>query len=187
MSAVERATPGPGGPPAGPLASIEVQVAVTSLLALESEALDARRYKDWLSLVTADFTYQVPIPVQHEGPFAPWFDASALLIDDTKESLTTFWFARLDEEHYELAWGDHPPVRERHFISNVRVRAAADGVLDVRSNVRLRLSRQTTQVGELTAERFDTVVWQGDDYKLASRFAVLDDLVLDAPRFRVIL
>jgi hypothetical protein len=47
--------------------------------------------------------------------------------------------------------------------------------------------RQTTQRGELVAERFDRIRRTGDGMRLLSRFAVLDDLVLEAPQLRVLL
>jgi hypothetical protein len=47
--------------------------------------------------------------------------------------------------------------------------------------------RQSQHTGVLGAERFDRVRRVAGELRLVSRFAVLDDLVLDAPLLRVIL
>jgi len=170
----------------GPLCEPLAQVELAAFLFVEAEALDDRRYDDWLALVTEDFSYQVPVPVLHDNPVDPSFDPRALLIDETRQSLMDFWFARLQENLYEIAWGDHPPVRQRRFVSNVRARAVGDGFV-VRSNLRLRMIRQFARSGELTAERFDRVVRDEGGLRLASRVAVLDDLILESPQVRVVL
>ena len=79
-------------------------------------------------------------------------------------------------------------MRLRHYVSNVRVRHAVSAdEFDVRSNVLLRMIRQSQHSGVLGAERFDRVRRVAGELRLLSRFAVLDDLVLDAPLLRVIL
>jgi 3-phenylpropionate/cinnamic acid dioxygenase small subunit len=172
----------------GPVADAVTHAEVAALLALEAEALDSRRFQQWEQLIDDDFVYQVPVPVLHDNAFEPPHDTGSLLIDETKASIVELWFARFGEEVYDVAWGDHPPVRLRHYVTNVRVRHAdvADEY-DVRSNSLVRMIRQTQHSGTLGAERFDRVRRAGDDLRIMSRFAVLDDLVLDAPLLRVIL
>lgn len=172
------------GAPADALTHAEV----AAFLAYEAEALDSRQFERWAELVDEAFTYRVPVPVLHDNAFDPPYDGSALLLDEDKTSIVDLWFGRFGEDTYEVAWGDHPPVRMRHFITNVRVRTTDQtDELDVRSNVRVHMVRQTTQKGELVAERFDRVRRTDAGFRLLSRFAVLDDLVLDAPQIRVIL
>ena len=172
----------------GPLADAATHAEVTVLLALEAEALDTRRFDRWEHLVDDDFTYRVPVPVLHDNAFAPPHDTGSLLIDESKSSIVDLWFARFGDEVYDVAWGDHPPVRLRHYVSNVRVRDSVDAdEFDVRSNVLLRMIRQSQHSGVLGAERFDRVRRVAGELRLLSRFAVLDDLVLDAPLLRVIL
>lgn len=176
-------------PRGGALAPPEVQQEVTTFLAVEAEALDDRAYGDWLELVAEGFTYQVPTPVLHDNVFDPGYDPRALLIDETRDSLQEFWFSRLSDALYDTSWGDHPPVRQRRFVSNVRARIGADDEVTyvVRSNLRLRMVRQATQVGELTAERHDVLALTPDGLRLRSRLAMIDDLMLQAPQIRVIL
>lgn len=173
-----------GGPPADVLTHAEV----AAFLAYEAEALDAHEFATWADLVDDSFTYRVPVPVLHDNVSAPAYDTGSLLIDEDKSSIIELWFGRFGEDVYEFAWGDHPPVRMRHFVTNVRVRATATvDELDVRSNVRVHMVRQTLQKGELVAERFDRIRQTSEGLRLLSRFAILDDLVLDAPQLRVML
>lgn len=172
----------------GPQADGVAHAEVAAFLAYEAEALDSRQFGRWAELVDDGFTYQVPVPVLQDSLSAPPYDPGSLLMDEDKQSIVELWFGRFGDDIYEFAWGDHPPVRMRHFVTNVRVRTtgAADEY-DVRSNVRVHMVRQTMQKGEMVAERFDRVRRTGDGFRLLSRFAVLDDLVLDAPQIRVIL
>jgi ethylbenzene dioxygenase subunit beta len=173
---------------AGPPADSAIHAEVTTFLAYEAEALDAREFDRWTELVDDSFTYRVPVPALHDNAFSPGYDPGSLLIDEDKASIVELWFGRFGEEIYEVAWGDHPAVRMRHFVTNVRVRTTDVGDdFDVRSNVRVHMVRQTMQRGELVAERFDRVRRTSGGLRLMSRFAVLDDLVLDAPQLRVIL
>jgi 3-phenylpropionate/cinnamic acid dioxygenase small subunit len=171
----------------GPLADALLHAAATAFLALEAEALDDRRFGDWGALIDDAFVYQVPVPVLHDSAAAPRHHIGSLLIDEDKQSIMGLWFRRFEEEAYDSAWGDHPPVRQRHFVSNVRVRHLDEDRLGVRSNVRLHMVRQLSQTGVLTAERFDVIKRRGERFTLLSRFAILDDLVLDAPQLRVML
>jgi 3-phenylpropionate/cinnamic acid dioxygenase small subunit len=111
-----------------------------------------------------------------------------MLIDESKWSLESQWFKRLDPDIYELSWAENPPVRFRHAVSNIRVRQTEDpSVFDVRSNVILTGVRQSDLPKFITAERFDTVVRMLDGLRLRRRWAVLDETVIDFPQLRILL
>jgi 3-phenylpropionate/cinnamic acid dioxygenase small subunit len=177
-------TPTQPGPPAdGP-----THAEVSAFLAYEAEALDSHEFARWAELVDDSFTYRVPVPILQDNLSSPGYDTGSLLIDEDKTSIVQLWFGRFGEDIYEFAWGDHPPVRMRHFVTNVRVRTTElPDEFDVRANVRVHMVRQTMQKGELVAERFDRIRRAPAGLRLLSRFAVLDDLVLEAPQLRVIL
>jgi len=81
---------------------------------------------------------------------------------------------------WEMAWSENPPVRYRHFVTNIRVRATDEpDVLDARSNVIVSAVRQSSPTTTLHAERFDLIVRTGGGMRLRSRFVVIDETVLD--------
>ncbi len=172
----------------GEFASLEVHREVDLFLARESELADSRRYWEWVELVTEDFTYQVPVPRTPDNPFAPHFDDRTMLIDESRWSMESQWFKRLDPDIYELSWAENPPVRFRHTVSNIRVRITDNpDTYDARSNVLLVSVRQSDLPKFVTAERFDTIVRTAEGLRLKRRWAVLDETVIDFPQLRIML
>ncbi|CAB4990821.1 MAG: hypothetical protein F2881_00160 [Actinobacteria bacterium] len=171
-----------------PFASLDVHREVDLFLAHEAELNDSRRYWEWADLVEEAFTYKVPVPRTPDTPFAPHYDVRTMLIDESRWSLCSQWFRRLDPDLYERSWAENPPVRFRHLVTNVRVRETDDSaVFDVRSNVMLVGVRQSDLPKFLTAERFDTVVRTDEGLRLRARWAVLDQVLIDFPQLRILL
>lgn len=169
---------------ADPATSIEV----ATFLAYEAELLDDRRYHEWVDIVSDDFVYQVPTPRTPDTPFKPHWDDRTLLIDESKWSLVTQWFRRFDEDIYEVAWGENPPVRFRHLVTNLRVELTDDpAAFAVRSNVALIATRQSDLPKYLSGQRTDRVVRRRGDLTLERRWVVLDQVLLDFPQLRVLL
>lgn len=170
-----------------PFASPEVHAEARAFLDREAELIDERRFADWLALVTDDFVYRMPVPVTPDNPATPPYDESALVIDENRETLAEHWFRRFEPDMWEMAHSENPPVRYRHFISNVRVRETeADDVYDVRSNVIVTATRQSDQPNSLYVERFDTLVRQGG-LLLKQRFVIADSSLIEFAQLRVIL
>jgi 3-phenylpropionate/cinnamic acid dioxygenase small subunit len=170
------------------LAPLAVQQEAALFLAYEAELLDGRHYEEWLAIVDDDYSYQVPVPRTPDNPFAPHYDDRTMLIDESKWSLTEQWFKRLAPDLYELSWAENPPVRFRHFLSNVRARATDQpDVYDVRSNVMLVGTRQSDAPKYVTGERFDTLRRGPEGLRLARRWVVLDQVVIDFPQLRMLL
>ncbi len=169
-------------------APADVQTQVALFLAREAEAADDRDYATWLGLVEDDYTYRVPVPRTPDSPFSPHYDSRSLLIDESKWSLEAQWFRRFEPEVYEVAWSDNPPIRFRHFVTNIRVRQTpSPDVLDVRSNVLLVGTRQSDAPKYISGERTDVVNIHADGYRLAHRWVVLDQVVIDFPQLRILL
>lgn len=160
---------------------------ISAFLALEAELLDDRRYHHWVELVTDAFVYLVPTPRTPDTPFKPHWDEATMLINESKWSLTTQWFRRFDEDVYEMAWGENPPVRFRHAITNVRAVGLAERRYEVKSNVTLVATRQSDLPKYLTAERTDELVRVDGELHLDRRRAVLDQVVIDFPQLRIML
>ncbi len=180
--------PGAHGVPEGDVADALVHAELAQFLALESEFMDSRRFAEWAELVDDGFRYVVPVPVTPDNPFSPPFDADCLLLDESKESMVQLWFRRYDKDMCEMAWGENPPVRLRHFVTNVRVRHTdSAAIYDVRSNVLLLGVRQGAVPAFLSAQRFDEIWRQDGEVRLLKRTAILDETVLAFPQVRVML
>lgn len=169
-------------------APIEVQSEIATFLALEAELMDDRRYWEWAHLVTENFVYLVPTPRTPDTPHKPHWDERTMLIDESKWSLSTQWFRRLDVDIYEMAWGENPPVRLRHLITNIRAKKTVDPQrYEVRSNVLLSGTRQSDMPKFITAQRTDTVVRKDGRLYLERRFVTLDQVLIDFPQLRIML
>ena len=155
--------------------------------AYEAELLDEWRLDEWLDLVDEGFTYLVPVPLVTDRHPQLGYDPSALFMDETRESIEENWAARLTDENIAVSWADRPAVRTRRFLSGLRVRATdrPDEYL-ARLNVRVAMVRHGSQAGQMIGERFDIVRRAGGAFSIMSRFVVLLDAVVDAPRIRTI-
>jgi 3-phenylpropionate/cinnamic acid dioxygenase small subunit len=175
-------------PVAATIASPEVHAELSAFLAFEAEALDSRRFADWVELVDEQFTYRVPVPITPDNPAAPAYDEHAFIVDESRETLIEHWFVRYEPEMWEIAWSENPPVRFRHFVTNVRVRETEQpDVLDVRSNAIVTAARQSSATTTLHVERFDLVRRGPAGLRLMRRFAVVDEALLDFSQLRVVL
>jgi 3-phenylpropionate/cinnamic acid dioxygenase small subunit len=170
------------------LADAKTHLEVTTFLALEAELIDNRSFREWVDLVNESFTYRVPVPVTPDNPAAPAYDSEAFVIDETRQTLIDHWFSRSEPEMWEIAWAENPPVRFRHFVTNVRVRHA-DGpaVLDVRSNAIVSATRQSSPTTTLHVERRDTILRVDGALRLGARVAIPDESLLDFAQLRAIL
>jgi p-cumate 2,3-dioxygenase beta subunit len=138
---------------------------VEDLLYHEASLLDEWRLQDWLGLLTADVTYEVPSTDIPDGdPKTTLF-----LIADNAARLRS----RVQQLLGKSAWAENPPSRTRRLISNVRIREVAADAMRVTANFvvyRLRMGQIDTYVG-----RYEyTLVLQEGTLKIHQRKAILD-------------
>ena len=170
------------------LADADTHYDVALFLAYEASLLDERRYHEWANIVSEDFTYKVPTPLTPDSPYKPPYDTRTMLIDESKWSMTTQWFRRFDEDIYEMAWGENPPVRFRHFLSNMRTELSTEPETYIsRSNVMLVATRQSDAPKFVTGARVDEVRRVEGRLLLVSRWVTLDQSVIDFPQLRIML
>lgn len=170
-----------------PFADEAVHAHLRGFLDREAELIDSRRYREWLDFVTEDFSYRMPVPITPDNPEAPHFDPDGIITDETRETLMEHWFRRFERDMWEIAWGEVPPVRLRHFVTNVRARVIEDGLYDLRSNALVTAARQSAQADVLAVERFDVVESSAAGTRLRSRFTVAETTVLEFATLRVVL
>ena len=163
---------------------------VDQFLYREARMLDDRQFHEWLTLLTDDIRYWIPVrsnrypisskaisildgsryeeqEVSKEGELA--------IMDEDKGSLTRR-VARLDTG---MAWAEDPPSRTRHMISNLEIEpGSAENELTVYSNFLMYRSRAETEQDFYVGCRQDTLRKVGGQWKIAYRKIVLDQNVL---------
>lgn len=169
------------------LADFETHWAVTQFLHCEAEVLDDRRLDLWAEMLTDDFRYRLPTPVTWDDPSRPPYSEDSFLVEETRQSIN-LWIRRHEPGMFEYAWGENPPQRTRHFITNIRVREGdTAGEFHVRSNVLLGFARQSDPETLTTAGRDDVLRQVDGEWRLASRVAYFDQAVHTLTHLRLII
>lgn len=149
---------------------------VSQFYARECRFLDEGDLASWLTLVTPDIRYTIPVRTTRYTAASDEFSTTSFIYNDTYFGLK-MRVARLQTRY---AWAEDPASRNRHFISNIVASANHDGTLAASSSVllcRSRLSDVTTEV--LTGERRDVLERAADGtILLAKRVVYLDQTVL---------
>lgn len=161
--------------------SFELQHAVEQFYYREAQLLDLRKYHEWLTLLTDDIHYWVPIRTTQSTKhlnleyYGPGCNAH---FDEDHSRLT----ARIRGRLSGLNWTEDPPSRSRHMITNVIIREVSAEKLEVSSAFlcyRNRLERMTdTYVGE----RRDVLLRVNDGlgFKIDKRTVLLDQGTITA-------
>ncbi len=163
-------------------------------LAHEAELLDARRFRDWLDLLTDDVTVWMPITrnIKSNSDSAEYtrtgFDAN--WIDEGLETLRQ----RVVQLETGIHWAEQPPSRTTHMVSNVQlvgVEGALDDSLDavqsldVRCRFMVYRNRNEDEQDFFIGKRSDQLRRVGGAWRLAKREVFLDQNVLLAKNLSV--
>ena len=151
---------------------------ITDFLYREAMALDERRFRDWLGVLAEDITYEVPVRVTREG-LADWeLSPTSRIFDDDRETLEV----RVRRLETDFAWAEQPPSRTRHYVTNVVVDpTAVDEEFLVSSNCLIYRSRGDSPTPSFySLFRKDTVRRTTDGWRLARRWAALDQSLINA-------
>jgi len=173
-----------------PPVSLEEHHAIEQFLYREARLLDERRYTDWLALLADDCTYRVPVrenrAVSRDAPHMPVDDELCELLFLEEDKLTLL--ARVLRLGTGTAWGENPPSRVRHFVTNVESeRADAPDTYRVYSNVFVHRTRRADQTDRFVGQRRDLIRRGDKGLLLAERVVVLDTAVLEASNLGVFL
>jgi 3-phenylpropionate/cinnamic acid dioxygenase small subunit len=156
----------------------------------EARLLDERRFHEWLALFTDDVRYWMAgrstryprsskaittlDPGRRQEADLAIEDELAIL-DETKVTLEGR-VARLDTG---MAWGEDPPSRTRHIITNIEVEAGATASeLKVYSNFLVYRTRADAEQDFYVGARQDVLRRVDGAWKIAHRKLVLDQNVL---------
>jgi PAH dioxygenase small subunit len=152
--------------------------AITEFLYREALAVDERRFRDWLGMLTDDIRYEVPVRVTREG-LAEWdLSPTSRIFDDDRQTLDV----RIQRLETDFAWAEQPPSRTRHYVTNVIVdRTENEYEFLVHSNCFLYRSRGDSPEPSLySLFRKDTVRKTAAGWRLAKRWAAFDQSLINA-------
>lgn len=156
---------------------------ISDFLAMEAELLDARRFDDWLDLLTEDIRYWMPI--------ARNVEASDLAQEFTAEGTDANWFdegietlrQRVTQLSTSVHWAEQPPSRTTHMIGNLQIAAVtpeSGPPEEVRTRCRFLLYRNRLEDEQdiFVGKRTDTLRRVDGSWKLAGREIYLDQNVM---------
>jgi biphenyl 2,3-dioxygenase beta subunit len=154
-----------------------LQFEVEQFLYAEAAILDERRYEDWMTLLTSDIHYWVPIrrtTTAREVADEFTRPGDMAFFDDNFDTLTT----RVAKTIRGTPWAEDPPSRTRHFVTNVRITQVEGDEIDVALNFCLYRSRLNSEEDRWVGRREDRVRRTEDGLKLARRHVFLDQTVI---------
>jgi 3-phenylpropionate/cinnamic acid dioxygenase small subunit len=103
---------------------------VSALLFEEAAALDEQRWDDWLALFTPDVEYWMPAwDSEHEMTQDPTSEISLMYYSDRSGLEDRIWRIKSG-----MSSASTPLPRTCHLVTNIRVGAVTDGLLQVKAN-----------------------------------------------------
>ena len=159
-------------------------LAAHHFLVEEAAILDAAAWEHWLTLLTDDVRYVMPVRVTtvagatFDRPGMDHFDEDRYALGKRVHRLLT-----------EHAWTEDPRSRTRHLVTNVRTfpGAALDEIV-VESTVLLFRSRADDRPPEwVCAHRRDTLRREADELRLADRRLQVEEAVLRTQNLAIFL
>ncbi|MFP6683001.1 MAG: aromatic-ring-hydroxylating dioxygenase subunit beta [Gammaproteobacteria bacterium] len=162
------------GPDPGNATAMVLWFECYQFLMHEAALLDGDCMEEWIGLLSADISYEMPIRVtcrRDEDPYAA--DAWHM-----KENLISLKM-RVARLATKSAWGEDPASRTRRLIGNIRATAPDDTTINAASNIFVYYGRgDTSDYTILAAERRDVLVRSGGDLRLQRREVLLSHTTL---------
>lgn len=165
------------------LARVLLKEEIEEFLYQEAALLDERRYEEWLSLLTDDVRYFMPMrrnvkfgeldrEFTREGQDISWFD-------EGKDTLTR----RVNQILTGIHWAEEPLSRICHMVTNVQILQATPTASEpeevrVKSRFLVYRNRVQTETDFLVGKREDLLRKIGGQWNIAQRKIILDQNVL---------
>lgn len=156
--------------------NMELHYEITKFLTREARLMDDRKFEEWLTLLTDDIVYRMPVRVTRESKDKTGKDNAMTYYEESKKSLTT----RVKRLGTSSAWAEDPPLHTRHFVSNIDIEPSGKAdELNVVSYFLTKRSRGVDHDAEqIFGERHDVLRRVDGEWKLASRTIYPDQSIL---------
>jgi biphenyl 2,3-dioxygenase beta subunit len=162
-----------------------LQYEVEQFLYAEAALLDARRYRDWLSLVADDIEYWMPLrrTVTNSDLDREFTKLGEIaLFDDDRLYLEM----RVKKLEAGSAWSEDPPSRSRHFVSNVRILEVSGDEVTLEACFHVYRSRLESDVDNWIGRRIDVLRRAGESFRIVKRHLFLDHTVIQSTNMSTI-
>ena len=150
---------------------------VEEFLYREAALLDARRFDEWLALLTDDIHYWMPIrrtttAREVDAEFTRPGDMA--FFDDDKDMLTL----RVQRLSVGRAWAEDPPSRTRRLVTNIRLLGIDGDELATSANFQLYRTRLDSEEDCWIGRREDVLRRVNGSLMLARRHLFLEQTVI---------
>lgn len=165
--------------------SAELQHEVEQFLYFEAALLDERRFREWLDLIAEDIEYTLDTNslAQFRDRRKGWAPPTTYIFHEDKYQLER----RIARIETGQAWADEPASRTRHFVTNVRILAEADGEILVGCNYLAHRASKSRDHHSYIGTRRDTLRRVGDSFQIACRRLELDEFTLMSANVSILL
>ncbi len=157
---------------------LDIAYRVERFLALEARVLDEERYSDWLTLLTEDVRYRMPIPrnTKRKNRLGKsTLGGEGLIYDETLPTLRQ----RAMREETGLVWLNDPPTHHVRIITNVETFVGDQpDSYDVRSKFMLFRSRRDRDRISHVGWREDVLRETAEGLRIAARTVYLPERVI---------
>jgi len=162
------------GPVAGNATAMALWFECYQFLMYEAALLDEDCVEEWIGLLSADISYEMPILLTRRRSEDP-HPADAWHMKENLISLKM----RVARLATKSAWGEDPASRTRRLIGNIRATALDEMSINVASNIFVYYGRgDTSDHTILAAERRDVLVRSSGGLRLQRREVLLSHTTL---------
>lgn len=169
-----------------------LQQEVEAFVYAEAEALDQRRYEDWLAMLADDLHYHMPIRRnvkygEHDQRENTRSDRDISWFDEDKWTLGK----RVAQIRTRVHWAEEPMSRVTHMVTNVLINqvrdtAAGERELDLSCRFLVYQNRVEYETNFFVGKRYDTLRRLATgQWQVARRQIILDQNVLLAKNLTV--
>ncbi len=154
-----------------------LQYQVEQFLYDEAALLDARKYREWLTLLADDVHYWMPIRrtvMKADLEFEFTKPGAMAYFDDDRTVLEM----RVKKLEASNAWSEDPPSRSRHFVSNVRITDVVGDEITLDACFHIYRTRLNSEADSWVGRRTDVLRRVGSTFLLARRHLFLDQTVI---------
>lgn len=153
----------------------------------EAELFDTLRLRDWIAMVAKDIEYTVPL--RHTRATRDQDKSIVRTVQHMYDDYRSIMLRVMRVMDTRSAWGEDPPSRTKHMVSNIRVyRTDKEDEFKVHSYLLMTRNRFDNDKFDLVpCERHDVIRKTESGYQLARREVIIDQAVLGTPNLGIFL